>query len=112
MADQNKAHFHDEGDFPNSMPIKRTEPRAEQPMPRLLPPWKVVLHNDDVNEMEQVVETIHKLTPLNREQAVARMHEAHSAGAAVLLVTHRERAELYVEQFQSCRLTVTIEPVA
>jgi hypothetical protein len=25
-------------------------------------------------------------------------------------VTHKERAELYVEQFQSCSLTVTIEP--
>ena len=29
--------------------------------------------------------------------------------AALLLVTHKERAELYVEQFASCMITVTME---
>ena len=32
------------------------------------------------------------------------------SGCAVLLVCHKERAELYQEQFHSCSLTVTIEP--
>jgi ATP-dependent Clp protease adaptor protein ClpS len=32
------------------------------------------------------------------------------SGVALVLVTHKERAELYVEQFASKRLTVTIEP--
>ena len=31
-------------------------------------------------------------------------------GVALLLTTHKERAELYQEQFQSKGLTVTIEP--
>ena len=38
------------------------------------------------------------------------MKEAHETGIALLLVTHKERAELYQEQFQSKGLTVTIEP--
>jgi ATP-dependent Clp protease adaptor protein ClpS len=77
---------------------------------RTPPPYKVILHNDDVNDMVYVVETICKLTPLTVDQAYEKMIEAHKKGLVVLLVCHRERAELYQEQFQSCRLTVTIEP--
>ena len=50
------------------------------------------------------------LTPLNLEAAVQRTLEAHTAGLALLLTTHKERAELYRDQFKSKGLTVTIEP--
>ena len=112
MADQNEARYHAHRDLPNTLPVGGARPAVDRPAPRLLPLWRVVLHNDDVNPMDEVVEAIHRLTPLSREQALARMHEAHITGSAMLLVTHRERAELYVEQFQSNRLTVTIEPAA
>ncbi len=78
--------------------------------PKELPRYKVLLHNDDHNDMLYVVSVIRRLTTLTNEEAVARMLEAHNTGVALLLVTHKERAELYVEQFASCRLTVTIEP--
>ncbi len=78
--------------------------------PRHLPMYNVLLHNDDVNDMEYVVETIVMLTPLTELEANERMKEAHSGDCALLLVIHRERAELYVEQFHSRNLTVTIEP--
>ncbi len=83
--------------------LPRTEP------PRLLPPWRVLLHNDDKNEIEDVVRIVRRLTPLNHEESIARVLEAHRTGVSLLLVTHQERAELYVEQFQSCGLTVTAE---
>ncbi len=76
----------------------------------MLPPWKVLLHNDDQNDMLFVVEAIVSLTPLNQEAAAVRTLEAHQSGLALLLTTHKERAELYQEQFQSKGLTVTIEP--
>ncbi len=38
------------------------------------------------------------------------MLEAHSSGTAVLLVTHKERGELYVQQFASLKITTTLEP--
>ena len=38
------------------------------------------------------------------------MLEAHKSGVALLLVTHKERAELYLDQFQSMGLSVSIEP--
>jgi ATP-dependent Clp protease adaptor protein ClpS len=87
---------------------KATAP-AKAP-PATLPPWRVLLHNDDKNEMLFVIHAIVELTPLNREDAMKRMLEAHDTGVALLLVTHKERAELYQEQFQSKGLTCTIEP--
>ncbi len=77
---------------------------------RLLPRYRVVLHNDDVNTFEHVIISILKLTPLSRDEAIQRTIEADQTGAALLLVTHQERAELYVEQFASRGLTVTAEP--
>lgn len=86
------------------------KPRTAPPKVDKLPPWNVLLHNDSVNEMGYVVETIIELTRLNPRQALFRMIEAHKAGVALLLTTHREHAELLCEQFASKYLTVTVEP--
>lgn len=90
-------------------PIPTVEPQV-QVKEKILPPYKVVLHNDDVNTFEHVILSILRLTPLKEEEAIERTIEAHETGVAVLLVTTRERAELYVEQFTSCGLIVTCEP--
>lgn len=79
---------------------------------RTLPPFKVVLHNDDVNSFEHVILTILMVTPLEEKEAIERTIEAHEEGQAVLLVTNKERAELYVEQFASRSLIATCEPDA
>ena len=89
--------------------------RARKPAPKkgppgMLPPWKVLLHNDDKSEMGFVIATIVELTPLNEQAAKLRMLEAHETGVALLLTTHKERAELYKDQFESKGLTVSIEP--
>lgn len=95
-------------------PRTRTRPRTRPALPRVdrLPPWRVLLHNDDVNDTVFVVKTIQELTALERGEAIQRMLEAHHTGITLLLVTHRERAELLQEQFASKLLTVTIEPEA
>ena len=89
---------------------KSTKRAPKKKPPQMLPPWKVLLHNDDVNDMPFVVASIVELTPLNEDAAIQRMKEAHQTGVALLLTTHKERAELYQDQFQSKGLTVTIEP--
>lgn len=86
----------------------KTTPQKKPPAP--LPPWKVLLHNDDENTFEHVILTILELTSLNEQQAILRTKEAHESGVALLLTTHKERAELYRDQFASKGLTVTIEP--
>ncbi|MBL8877577.1 MAG: ATP-dependent Clp protease adaptor ClpS [Phycisphaerales bacterium] len=88
-----------------------TLPKSERVV-QTLPLFKVVLHNDDKNTVDHVVRVLIELTPLNELDAVARTIEAHETGCAVVLVTHQERAELYVEQFASYSLTATCEPDA
>lgn len=87
-------------------------PQPARPVrkPRRLPPFKVLLHNDDVNTFEYVVKSVMKLTGMPLEEAFEKTLEAHNHRVALLMVTHRERAELVQEQFTSLRLTVTIEP--
>ena len=89
-------------------PTRKRQPKRKPPQP--LPPWKVLLHNDDKNDILFVVKTIMELTPLNEQDAKLRTVEANDTGVALLLTTHKERAELYQEQFQSKGLTVTVEP--
>ena len=91
-------------------PKSANKPNPTRKPPQPLPPWKVLLHNDDVNDMLHVVISIIELTPLKEQDALLRMKEANDSGVALLLVTHKERAELYRDQFQSKGLTVSIEP--
>ena len=94
------------------MPETVGQPQVESnTKTRELPPYRVILHNDEVNTFDHVVDSILRLTPLKREEAVLRTLEAHEKGHSALLVTHKERAELYCEQFATRKLTVTCEPV-
>jgi len=98
-------------DRPRTLKRVQTQPAPLKSPPQRMRPWKVLLHNDDINEMVYVVETIMVLTPLNKYEAIIRMLEAHTKGKSLLLTTHRERAELYWEQFASRGVIVTIKPV-
>lgn len=77
---------------------------------RELPQYRVILHNDDVHEIPFVVQTVLRLTPLSRVRATLVTLHAHYHGAALVLITHKERAELYCAQFRSRGLTVSMEP--
>ncbi len=88
----------------------RTATRPAPTPPKALPPYRVLLHNDDHNDMLYVVQTITQLTPLKPAAAQDVMMTAHTRGVAQVLLTHKERAELYAEQFKSKGLTATIEP--
>ena len=91
-----------------TVPVKK--PAVPKRRPKQLPPYKVLLHNDDVNTFESVITAILKLTTLEPQEALLRTLEAHETGVALLLVTHKERAELYHEQFTTFKITVSIEP--
>ena len=97
----------------SAMAVKsRPRPRRAPPRVDRLPPWRVLLHNDDVNDIGYVVETIIELMRLNPRIALMQTLTAHQRGLALLATTHREHAELLQDQFQSKSLTVTIEPEA
>ena len=94
---------------PSSSPDKSRS--QDQPRRQNIPLYKLILHAEGVNDMMFVVRTIMELTRLCRAEATHKMWEAHHLGRSQLLITHKERAELYVDQFASKSLAVAIEPV-
>jgi|SRR5581483_3940136 ATP-dependent Clp protease adaptor protein ClpS len=77
---------------------------------RLLPPYKVILHNDDHTPMDRVVLALRKSIPgMSLGRATAIMWEAHTTGKAVVVTCPLELAELYQQRLQSFGLTATIE---
>ena len=94
-----------------SAPTRDPEVR-ERSLSETLPPYRVVLHNDDVNEMGHVVRALLDSVPeLDTEQAMAIMIEAHLQGRAEVIACPRERAELYRDRLESFGLTATIERI-
>jgi ATP-dependent Clp protease adaptor protein ClpS len=81
-----------------------------KPCSRQLPRYKVILHHDAAHDLMFIVRCVMELTRFPRAEATHKMWEAHHCGRSVLLITYRERAELYVEQFASKGLTTSIEP--
>jgi len=98
------------GPGPATVQAPAQKPTKPHHKPKQLPPYKVLLHNDDVNTVEHVIVAILKVTTLQPEEAVLKTVEAHETGVSLLLVSHKERAELYVEQFATFNITVSIEP--
>jgi len=77
---------------------------------RQMPRYKVILHRDPGNDLMFVVRIVMELIRFPRAEATHKMWEAQHRGFSVLLQTYFERAELYVEQFGSRNLKVTLEP--
>ncbi|MGB7375410.1 MAG: ATP-dependent Clp protease adapter ClpS [Rivularia sp. (in: cyanobacteria)] len=75
------------------------------------PRYRVLLHNDDNNPMEYVVQTLITTVPsLSQPQAVSIMMEAHTNGLALVITCAQEHAEFYSETLKERGLSSTIEP--
>lgn len=78
---------------------------------KLAPRYRVLLHNDEFNSMEYVVQTLlHTVPSLTQPQAVSIMMEAHTNGIALVITCAQEHAEFYCETLKNHGLTSTIEP--
>ena len=77
---------------------------------KLCPQYKVLLHNDDHNDMYFVMACLMKVFSFSPEKSFGIMREAHEQGLALCKVEPKEHAEFHQEQLQSFGLTVTIEP--
>lgn len=78
---------------------------------KLAPRYRVLLHNDDYNPMEYVVQVLMTTVPsLTQPQAVDIMMEAHTNGVALVITCAQEHAEFYSETLKNHGLTSTIEP--
>ncbi len=107
-------------EFPETMVT--TKPRIrEDTETRRIPPYHVILENDDLHSFEFVVEVLCKALGFTEQRAFLLTHEAHTKGRSIVWTGTKEVAELKVEQirsFQEIRgdgnklgpLGVTIEP--
>jgi len=75
------------------------------------PRYRVLLHNDEFNSMEYVVQVLLSTVPnLTQPQAIDIMMEAHNQGLALVIICAQEHAEFYCETLKNHGLTSTIEP--
>lgn len=87
------------------------EKRSTSTVRKLAPRYRVLLHNDDFNSMEYVVQTLMKtVAGMTQPQAVNIMMEAHTNGIALVITCALEHAEFYSETLNNHGLTSTIEP--
>lgn len=78
---------------------------------KLAPRYKVLLHNDDFNSMEFVVEVLmQNIAGMTQPQAVNVMMETHNSGVGLVITCALEHAEFYCETLCNNGLTSTIEP--
>jgi ATP-dependent Clp protease adaptor protein ClpS len=101
---QRRNHHHPRAASP------RTEDQVQQLL-LLLPKYRVILHNDEYNTMDQVIlALIRTVTSLSSHEAVQIMLEAHTYGQAQVVICLKELAEHYRNRLEHHGLTSTIEP--
>lgn len=83
-------------ELPTITPKQDTEDRVET-----VPPYKVLLHNDDVTTFDFVIWLLITVFQKSADEAVNLTWTIHNTDLAIVCVTHKERAELYVEQVHS-----------
>ena len=66
--------------------------------PRQLPPYHVVLLNDDEHTYEYVIDMLQSLFAHSEERAFQLAQQVDQSGRAIVCTTHRERAEFKRDQ--------------
>ena len=84
--------------------------REVQRVRKISPKYKVLLHNDPVNTMDYVVDTLRQVVPqLSEQDALNIMLETHNSGIGLVIVCDLEPAEFYSESLKAKGLTSSIE---
>lgn len=90
--------------------VPRTDEEVRELL-RTLPRYRVMLHNDDYNDMDYViVALVRTVSALSVADAAQIMLQAHLKGTAQVIVCLKELAEHYRECLERYGLTSTIEP--
>jgi ATP-dependent Clp protease adaptor protein ClpS len=114
----------------NGLPEKNSEASATAAKPRSaaklerkeLPPFNVVLLNDDDHTYPYVVEMLQRLFGHSEQFAYQIARTVDNQGRAIVLTTHKERAEFKRDQIRgfgsdpriascTCSMSAVVEPV-
>lgn len=108
--------------LPETTVTTKSRPK-EDTRTRRLPPYNVILENDDLHSFEFVIEVLRKALGYNEPKAFQLTEVAHRTGRSVVWTGNKEVAELKMEQMLSFHeirsdgrklgpLGVSIEPAA
>ncbi|KAK9750337.1 hypothetical protein RND81_02G188800 [Saponaria officinalis] len=98
--------------------IEKTTPGRESEFDlrksrKMAPPYRVMLHNDNFNKREYVVQVLMKVIPgMTIDNAVNIMQEAHHNGLAVVIICAQADAEEHCTQLRGNGLLSSIEPAS
>lgn len=94
---KNETPSKDEG---QSQTATKEKPRAAKGKykPRQLPPYNVILLDDDDHTYEYVVEMLGKIFGYGLERSFQMAKEVDESKRVIVLTTHKERAELKRDQ--------------
>ncbi|KAG6759665.1 hypothetical protein POTOM_036149 [Populus tomentosa] len=98
--------------------IERTTPVHESEFDlrkskKMAPPYRVILHNDNYNKREYVVQVLMKVIPgMTLDNAVNIMQEAHYNGLSVVIICTQADAEGHCMQLRGNGLLSSIEPAS
>jgi ATP-dependent Clp protease adaptor protein ClpS len=90
--------MNDEGPLTDVMVSPKTKDRRKT---RRVPPYNVILLNDDHHSMEFVVEVLSKALGYAVERSFQLMMQAHNSGRAVVWTGPKEVAELKADQIRT-----------
>lgn len=98
--------------------IEKTSPGRESEFDlrksrKMAPPYRVMLHNDNFNKREYVVQVLMKVIPgMTVDNAVNIMQEAHHNGLSVVIICAQADAEEHCTQLRGNGLLSSIEPAS
>ncbi len=72
--------------------------RKRKPKSRQLPPYNVILLNDDDHTYDYVIEMLGKVFGFDKDRSYNLAKEVDTQGRVILITTHREHAELKCDQ--------------
>lgn len=87
------SELHSRGKMPTTILPDTTEETTTRQRVETIPPYKVILLNDDVTTMEFVVRVLVTIFKKDPATAVTLMLEIHQTGAAVIEILSLEEAE-------------------
>lgn len=87
----------------NPQPIVQPAPTLrEHTKVKRQPPYAVVLHNDDLNGFDHVIDVLRKVFNYDYPKAFQLTLEAHNTGRSIVWTGSLEVAELKADQVRSC----------
>ncbi len=86
------------GESGKAVAVIERAPATSRPTPKLLPPYNVILLDDDDHTYDYIAQMLRSVFGYAPSRGLKLAHEVDSKGRAIVLTTHKELAELKRDQ--------------